>query len=449
MGDMVKSKSRIMSLIDGTFQPSEGSGSSCGIVCLYGLWNANVPRDAHALRASLRGSRFEWLEFIQVDENSVEHCLGDNGCQRALGPCPPSELPALLVMAPPNAPNEQPRMDFVRDIKPYDIFLPGNSNKLQTSANKVLHSLLLDAKRKTTPVHEPAIRIFVAGDRSSVGKSSISLGLLGTFLTMGYAPSELAYIKPATQCEAPQLVQAFCEKMGIPCVPVGPIVYYKGFTRAYLAGETDTSEQLLGLAREAVATLAPGKRILLIDGVGFPAVGSICGTDNASIARACGHEDGTPPGVIVVSPSGVGNAVDSFNLNASFFTARQVPVLGAIFNKVPLEGFYSLENCRQAVTSYFEQYQPEKTAFGFVPMYPEIAGDDAINHVDGFIQTFAKHVDVPAILSAASSIKGGDGHHALENPSFQEKKQKISHGGGLSRAQIEQQALTAGAAPGA
>ena len=440
-----------MSLIDGTFQPSEGSGSAIhtnGIVCLYGFWNTNVLREAHALRASLRGSRFEWLEFIEVDENGIEHCLGDNGCQRALGPCPPSELPALLVVAPHDAPNERLRMEFVRDIKPHELFLPGNSNKLQTSANNVLHSLLPDAERKTTSAHEP-IRIFVAGDRSSVGKSSVSLGLLGTFLTMGYAPSELAYIKPATQCEAPQLVQAYCDKMGIPCVPVGPIVYYKGFTRAYLAGETDTSEQLLDLAREAVATLAPGKRILLIDGVGFPAVGSICGTDNASVARACGHADGTPPGVIVVSPSGVGNAVDSFNLNASFFTAQQVPVLGAIFNKIPLEGFYSLENCRQTVTSYFKQYQPDKTAFGFVPLYPEIAGDGAMDHVDGFVQTFGKHVDVPAILSAASSVKGGGDRHALVEPSRQQKKQKISHDGGLSRAQIEQQALIAGAAPGA
>ena len=31
------------------------------------------------------------------------------------------------------------------------------------------------------------------------------------------------------------------------------------------------------------------KRVLIIDGVGYPAVGSICGTDNADVARACGY----------------------------------------------------------------------------------------------------------------------------------------------------------------
>ena len=56
---------------------------------------------------------------------------------------------------------------------------------------------------------EPAIRIFIAGDRSQVGKSSVCLGLIGSLLKMGYPPSSLAYIKPATQCESAQLVAQY------------------------------------------------------------------------------------------------------------------------------------------------------------------------------------------------------------------------------------------------
>ena len=36
--------------------------------------------------------------------------------------------------------------------------------------------------------------------------------------------------------------------------------------------------------------------------------------------------------------------VDAFNLNATYFEAANVPVIGAIFNKLSLNGFYSLEN---------------------------------------------------------------------------------------------------------
>lgn len=47
-------------------------------------------------------------------------------------------------------------------------------------------------------------------------------------------------------------------------------------------------------------------------------------------------------------------AVDSsLNLNTTY--PQNLPVLEAIFNKLPLEGFYSLDNCKAAVSEYFEQ----------------------------------------------------------------------------------------------
>jgi hypothetical protein len=58
------------------------------------------------------------------------------------------------------------------------------------------------------PVESPVL-LFIAGDKSQVGKSSVCLGLLGSLLQLGYKPHELAYIKPATQCESPQLVLTF------------------------------------------------------------------------------------------------------------------------------------------------------------------------------------------------------------------------------------------------
>lgn len=64
-----------------------------------------------------------------------------------------------------------------------------------------------------------------------VGKSSTCLALLGSLLGEGYQTGDLAYIKPATQCETPQLVTEWCERRGIACQGIGPVVFYKVFVK--------------------------------------------------------------------------------------------------------------------------------------------------------------------------------------------------------------------------
>ena len=280
--------------------------------------------------------------------------------------------------------------------------------------------------------NEPAIRLFIAGDRSQVGKSSICLGLIGALLKSGkYTSADIAYIKPATQCEQTQLVEEYCKHKGITaCVPVGPIVYYKGFTRAFLKGETGESpEQMLQKASDAVDTLAMNKRVVIIDGVGYPSVGSITGTDNASVARVCGRtftvvpnsiakEQRSPAPVLLIGKTGVGDAVDSFNINATYFIHKNVPVIGAIFNKLSLDGFYSLSNCKEAIDMYFSRSQPDKVAFGYIPEIPSLKNarehvasdaskDDqlkqTLNMAEMFVQEFIKHVNVDSIMTAAKA----------------------------------------------
>ena len=102
-------------------------------------------------------------------------------------------------------------------------------------------------------------------DKSQVGKTSICLGLLGALLNSGYSPSELAYIKPATQCEQPQLISKFCELTGVACNGVGPLVFYSGFTRAFLDGKTDNTEIILKKIKKSVDDISKGKRFVVID----------------------------------------------------------------------------------------------------------------------------------------------------------------------------------------
>lgn len=46
--------------------------------------------------------------------------------------------------------------------------------------------------------------LFVAGDKSSVGKSTTCLCILSSLIRLGVSPGLIAYIKPVTQCEAEQ-----------------------------------------------------------------------------------------------------------------------------------------------------------------------------------------------------------------------------------------------------
>jgi hypothetical protein len=245
-------------------------------------------------------------------------------------PCPPEYLPVfLLVLRLKSMP--QPHVKFLVGLNSSTILKVWNGGchadkhvlKLVDKAKKELSDELRSfglahghGMRPLPSISEQqAVRIFVAGDRMSVGKTSVCLGLLGSLIQAGYSPDKLAYIKPATQNENPQLVQWYCEKLGISCVSVGPIVYYRGFTRAYLSGETESSQELLSKVSEAVDELAVGKSVIVIDGVGFPAVGSICGTDNASVALASSYPNISskeptsgrkPLGVLLVGGPGVG-----------------------------------------------------------------------------------------------------------------------------------------------
>ena len=58
-------------------------------------------------------------------------------------------------------------------------------------------------------------KLFVSGDRSSVGKTTTCLGLLASLVESGVPASSLAYIKPVTQCEAEQPVSRYCRATGI------------------------------------------------------------------------------------------------------------------------------------------------------------------------------------------------------------------------------------------
>lgn len=249
----------------------------------------------------------------------------------------------------------------------------------------------------------PIGQLFISGDRSSVGKSSVAVALLAALIKHGVSPSALSYIKPVTQCEAQQPVTRYCYRVGIQEESVGPVVFYQGFTRSFLAGETESGDQLLAKAVNAVYSISRGKMLTLVDGVGYPSVGSICSISNADVASALQAP------VVLVGKSGVGDAVDSYNLNSSFFEHKNVRVLGGIFNKIATTGYYALDNCKSSVSKYFQQYRKTHYPYGFIPLTDTSSALNttatdagALLHTerdeDNVIVDFEKHVDLNRLV---------------------------------------------------
>lgn len=457
-----------------------------GIILFYGSWNAlqSTRIDtlvSHLVDSAIRKQGYQYCRIfgssIQVDQSDevLAEYIGETSSKYSFSSVS-SELPVLSIfLGKSNRTIET--LHHISTIPSSDIDqfmkLTTMTFDSQLYMSKILHPIRGEIEDLETQYElesnlkgssSDALRIFIAGDRSSVGKSSICLGIIGSLMASGYLPDTLAYIKPATQSESTQLIQLYCEKHGIQCVPIGPLVYYRGFTRAFLAGDAGSTMEWLDRCAMAVDRVARGKRVVLVDGVGFPAVGSICGTSNAAVAMACGYPNmgvRHPMGVVLVGGSGVGAAVDAFNLNATYFEQAGVPVMGGIFNKLPESGFYSLENCKEQVTAYFhqseEQLEKGRRPFGFVPLFPRIAGKFALTYVDEYIDIFRIHVDIDAIINAAQVLKDSlleeseNGLRALKriklSPSPQKHRYTVVPV--RSRQEIEAEAINAGAAPSA
>lgn len=87
------------------------------------------------------------------------------------------------------------------------------------------------------------------------------------------------------QCEAPDLLNRWCEAKGVTHIEGSdaPLVFFKGFTRSFIDGQQGTSGQWLATIAEAVDSIAENKAVVIVDGVGFPGVGSCVGASNAEV----------------------------------------------------------------------------------------------------------------------------------------------------------------------
>jgi dethiobiotin synthetase len=200
--------------------------------------------------------------------------------------------------------------------------------------------------------------LYVMGAASGAGKSTVCMGVLAHLLSVGFKPEHLAYIKPITQCVAKQTVALFCEQTGIPYLDVGPLVFTQGFSRDFIEGKTKNSEALMADVLDSIHRIGLDKRLVVIDGVGGPAVGSIVSVSNVDVALSLTHCK-----VIFVGIPGIGSAIDNTVLCVTFLQSKGLSNIGIIYNNISAD---TLGDTKKYLTKRIPMLLPETTLFGFL-----------------------------------------------------------------------------------
>jgi len=231
--------------------------------------------------------------------------------------------------------------------------------------------------------------IYVMGSESGAGKSTVCLGILAQLLASGYAPNQLAYIKPVTQCIAKQTVALFCEQTKIPCIGIGNLVFSKDFSKDFIDGLTKRSDELMANVLASIHSVGKDKDVVIIDGVGDPSVGSVVGVSNVDVALSL------PCNVIFVGKPGIGASIDNTVLCVSFMQQKGLNNIGIIYNKIPLSAFARI---KKYVTKRLPELLPEVTLLGFIGKDQIVETQLKNNVSEEIAQWFSSYVNERTLL---------------------------------------------------
>jgi BioD-like phosphotransacetylase family protein len=177
--------------------------------------------------------------------------------------------------------------------------------------------------------------IYLAATGQNRGKTTVSLGVMDGFgrrgLSSGFMKpvGQRTIIEEGVPADEDAVLMKSVFGLTEPLRQMSPVHIPRGFTQAYIEGRV--VEDLPQLIRDAHASFAGDRDILLIEGTGHAGVGAVIGLSNAVVASMLGAP------AVIVSEGGVGRPIDEIVLNASLFERYGVQVAGAIVNKVDLD----------------------------------------------------------------------------------------------------------------
>jgi dethiobiotin synthetase len=187
--------------------------------------------------------------------------------------------------------------------------------------------------------------IYVAATRQHVGKTSASLALISGLQKRF---DRVGFIKPVGQhclsvwekdlhvnMRADKDVVVMRQHFGLDHLPyryMSPVLIPRGYTRDYVDGKIsqDSHEALI---RQAYEEISKSSSVVLCEGTGHCAVGSIINASNARVASWLGAE------MVLIANGGLGSTFDELELNRVLCEKYNVPIAGVIINKVHPEKY--------------------------------------------------------------------------------------------------------------
>ncbi|MDH4141093.1 MAG: AAA family ATPase [Chloroflexota bacterium] len=176
--------------------------------------------------------------------------------------------------------------------------------------------------------------VYLAATGQNRGKTTVSMGVLDGFERRGLSTGFCKPVGQRTVIEegvpADEDAVLMKEVFGLPepLRRMSPVHIPRGFTQAFIDGKV--VDDLSARIREAHASFAASREMLVIEGTGHAGVGAVIDLSNAAVAAMLGAP------AIIVSEGGVGRPIDEIVLNTALFERAGVRVAGAIVNKVDL-----------------------------------------------------------------------------------------------------------------
>jgi BioD-like phosphotransacetylase family protein len=187
--------------------------------------------------------------------------------------------------------------------------------------------------------------IYVAATRQHVGKTTVSLALVSG-LQKRYG--KVGFIKPVGQQHVPVhsestgetvrvdkdvvLMREHFELFHIDYKDMSPVIIPQGYTKDFLDGKINLDEQTKAVM-QSHAKISDASDVVLCEGTGHVAVGSVVRLNNAAVAKMMDAD------VVLVANGGLGSAFDELELNRVLCLHHGVRLAGVILNKVKADKY--------------------------------------------------------------------------------------------------------------
>ncbi|KAL9190730.1 hypothetical protein ACHAXT_000436 [Thalassiosira profunda] len=182
--------------------------------------------------------------------------------------------------------------------------------------------------------------IFVAATKQHVGKTTTSLALMSGLQKRF---PKVGFIKPVGQQHVTVYSPSLDEDIRVDkdiCLlkeqfhldhidykAMSPVIIPRGYTKKYIEGEISYDEQLEQI-NSAFGEVSTASDVVLLEGTGHCAVGSIVNVNNAKVASMLGAS------MLLIANGGLGSAFDELELNRVLCEKHNVPIAGVVINKV-------------------------------------------------------------------------------------------------------------------